>query len=252
MALPTVDHVSKHVPAGKRPPEDTRWRPSRGPAPRGKSSPAAQRIGGHRTVATRKVTGGLRDGDWWVRTCFLVVLLDSRAASSKVTLAAWPACPAYCGGSPLMVLVLVRPGGRRRCQNGSRWTLRRRRARLELFLALSLRIDHFALHYALAGCAGHCAPLTLRGFDSIGKSRRLLLDAHFGYFTTLRYHSPGSVSWTFFALPHMGLSARYSSCLYAPRALGVDCLVSSCAQTSHGGVDLLVAVFRWVWKQFLE
>ena len=34
--------------AGKRPPEDTRWRHSVGAAPRGKSSPAAQRTGGHR------------------------------------------------------------------------------------------------------------------------------------------------------------------------------------------------------------
>ena len=33
-----------------------RWRPSRGTAPRKKTCPAAQRTGGHRRVATRKVT----------------------------------------------------------------------------------------------------------------------------------------------------------------------------------------------------
>ena len=46
----------QHVPAGKRPPQDTRLRPSRGTAPHRKSRPAAQRSGGHRRVATRKAT----------------------------------------------------------------------------------------------------------------------------------------------------------------------------------------------------
>ena len=47
--------VSTPVPAGKRPPEDARWRSS----PHKKSSPAAQRTGGHRRVTTRKTTGDL-------------------------------------------------------------------------------------------------------------------------------------------------------------------------------------------------
>ena len=41
----------------KRRPEDTRGRPSRGTAPKRKTSAAAQRTGGHREVATRKATG---------------------------------------------------------------------------------------------------------------------------------------------------------------------------------------------------
>ena len=40
---------------------------------------------------------------------------------------------------------------------------------------------------------------------------------------------PRSVNCTFFALAHLGLSARHSSCVHAPRAPGVDCLVT------HGG-----------------
>ena len=49
--------MSTPVLAGKRPPEDTRWRPSRASAPHRKSRPAAQRSGGHQGVATRKATG---------------------------------------------------------------------------------------------------------------------------------------------------------------------------------------------------
>ena len=46
------------VPAGKRPPlRAPGWRSSRASAPHRKTSPAAQRTGGHRRVATRKTTG---------------------------------------------------------------------------------------------------------------------------------------------------------------------------------------------------
>ena len=57
-ALQSPLQLAKVVPADKRSPEDTRWRSSRGTALRKKSSPAAQRTGGHRRVTTRKTTGG--------------------------------------------------------------------------------------------------------------------------------------------------------------------------------------------------
>ena len=52
-------NVSSMCQRAKRPPEDTRWRPSRGAAPCRKTSPVAQRTGGHQRVVTRKATGDL-------------------------------------------------------------------------------------------------------------------------------------------------------------------------------------------------
>ena len=46
-------------------------------------------------------------------------------------------CLAHAFPRLLCTVEDLRPGGRHRCQNGSRWTLWRRSVRLELFLALT-------------------------------------------------------------------------------------------------------------------
>ena len=57
----------------------------------------------------------------------------------------------------------------------------------------------------------------------------------------------GSTPWVFYRVwtcfANLGLAVCHISCVYAPRALGVDCSVKSRVQTSHGGREGLVAVF---------
>ena len=92
----------------KRPPEDTRWRSSRGTAPHKKSSLAAQRTGGHRRVTTRKTTGDLATrrgaGDPERRAEWMTVLRCGHLRSAPVVV---EVCCTHGVGTAYIPCILV-------------------------------------------------------------------------------------------------------------------------------------------------
>ena len=167
-------------------------------------------------------------------------------------------CLAHAFPRLLCTVEDLRPGGRHRCQNGSRWTLWRRSVRLELFLALtearSAAETDESCGWIISPCITPLRAVQVSALPSFyqvlilsvssASSTPSFIGSTLWVFHHVSLPFSRSVNWTFFHSCPSGLSACHRSCVHAPRAPRVDCLVKSRVQTSHGG--------EGAWKNYVQ